>query len=146
MPNFASTLKEKLRKLLSQLPWLSRGLVLAWQASRPWTVAWLVLLIVEGVVPVGLVYLTKLLVDALVAATRNGASWPQVRSVLIVLAALAGLTLLGEVMRKAVGWIRTVQAELVQDHINDLIHTKSIAADLAFYEFHDNYDHMHRAR
>jgi ATP-binding cassette subfamily B protein len=146
MPNVASTLKQKLRKLLAQLPWLSRGLVLAWQASRPWTVAWLVLLVLEGVVPVGLVYLTKLLVDALVAATRNGGSWPQVRSVLIVLAALAGLTLLGEVMRKAVGWIRTVQAELVQDHINDLIHTKSIAADLAFYEFPDYYDHLHRAR
>jgi ATP-binding cassette subfamily B protein len=146
MPNVASTLKQKLRKLLSQLPWLSRGLVLAWQASRPWTVAWLVLLVLEGIVPVGLVYLTKLLVDALVAATRNGASWPQVRTVLIVVAALAGFTLLGEVMRKAVGWIRTVQAELVQDHINDLIHTQSIAADLAFYEFPDYYDHLHRAR
>jgi ATP-binding cassette subfamily B protein len=146
MPNVASTLKQKLRKLLSQLPWLSRGLVLAWQSSRRWTIAWLVLLVLEGVVPVGLVYLTKLLVDALVAATRNGANWPQVRTVLIVVAALAGFTLLGEVMRKAVGWIRTVQAELVQDHINDLIHTQSIAADLAFYEFPDYYDHLHRAR
>jgi ATP-binding cassette subfamily B protein len=141
-----STLKQKLRKLVSQLPWLSRGLVLAWQASRPWTVSWLVLLVFEGVVPVGLVYLTKLLVDALVAAIRNGASWPQVRSVLVVVAALAAVTLLGEVVRKAVGWIRTVQAELVQDHINDLIHTKSMLADLAFYEFPDYYDHLHRAR
>jgi ATP-binding cassette subfamily B protein len=146
MPTIASILKQKLRKVLGQLPWLSRGLVLAWQASRPWTVAWLALLVFEGVIPVGLVYLTKLLVDALVAAIKNGASWPQVRSVLIVVVSLAGLTLLGEVMRKAVGWIRSVQAELVQDHINDLIHTKSIAADLAFYEFPDYYDHLHRAR
>ena len=146
MPNVVSSLKQKLRKLLSQLPWLSRGLVLAWQAARPWTVAWLVLLVLEGVLPVGLVYLTKLLVDALVAAARNGASWPHQRNVLILVAVLAGLTLLGELMRKAVGWIRTVQAELVQDHINDLIHTKSIAADLAFYEFPDYYDHLHRAR
>ena len=146
MPKTASILRQKIRKALAHLPWLSRGLVLAWQASRLWTVIWLVLLVVEGVVPVGLVYLTKLLVDALVAAIKNGASWPQVRSVLIVVVSLAGLTLLGEVVRKAAGWIRTVQAELVQDHINDLIHTKSIAADLAFYEFPDYYDHLHRAR
>ena len=139
-------LKQKVRKVLGQLPWLSRGLVLAWQASRPWTVTWLVLLVLEGVIPVGLVYLTKLLVDALVSAIKSGATRPQVRSVLIVVVALAALTLLAEVVRKAIGWIRAVQAELVQDHINDLIHTKSIAADLAFYEFPDYYNHLHRAR
>src|SRR6185436_1485214 len=146
MPVAASLLQQKARKVLGQLPWLSRGLLLAWNASRPWTITWLLLLLVEGVIPVGLVYLTKLLVDTLVATTKNGSAWPQVRSVLIVVVSLAGLTLLAEVVRKAIVWIRTVQAELVQDHINDLIHTKSIAADLAFYEFPDYYDHLHRAR
>jgi ATP-binding cassette subfamily B protein len=146
MPVVASILQQKARKVLGQLPWLSRGLLLAWNASRPWTITWLLLLLVEGVIPVGLVYLTKLLVDTLVATTKNGSAWPQVRSVLIVVVSLAGLTLLAEVVRKAIVWIRTVQAELVQDHINDLIHTKSIAADLAFYEFPDYYDHLHRAR
>jgi ATP-binding cassette subfamily B protein len=146
MPVAASILQQKARKVLGQLPWLSRGLLLAWNASRPWTITWLLLLLVEGVIPVGLVYLTKLLVDTLVATTKNGSAWPQVRSVLIVVVSLAGLTLLAEVVRKAIVWIRTVQAELVQDHINDLIHTKSIAADLAFYEFPDYYDHLHRAR
>lgn len=146
MRESTSILKQKLRKALGQLPVLPRGLALAWNAARPWTIAWLVLLVVEGLVPVGIVYFIKLLVDALVATIKNGASWPQVRGVLILVALLGGLTLLAEVVRTAIGWIRTVQAELLQDHINDLIHAKSVAADLAFYEFPDYYDHLHRAR
>ena len=146
MPKTAAVVKQKVRRVMGQLPWLARGLLLAWQASRPWTITWVVLLVFEGVIPVGLVYLAKLLVDALVVAVKSGSTWPQVRSVLIVVVALAGLTLLGEMVRRAIVWIRAVQAELVQDHINDLIHTKSIDADLAFYEFPDYYDHLHRAR
>jgi ATP-binding cassette subfamily B protein len=146
MRESTSILKQKLRKAMGQLPLLPRGLALAWDAARPWTIAWLVLLVVEGLVPVGIVYFTKLLVDALVATIKNGAVWPQVRGVLILVALLGGLTLLAEVVRTAIGWIRTVQAELLQDHINDLIHAKSIAADLAFYEFPEYYDHLHRAR
>jgi ATP-binding cassette, subfamily B, bacterial len=42
--------------------------------------------------------------------------------------------------------VRTVQAELLQDHITSLIHEKSVSADLAFYELSDYYDHLHRAR
>src|SRR5882724_595345 len=146
MRESTSILKQKLRKALGQLPLLPRGLALAWDAARPWTIAWLVLLLVEGLVPVGIVYFTKLLVDALVATIKNGAVWPQVGGVLTLVALLGGLTLLAEVVRTAIGWIRTVQAELLQDHINDLIHAKSIAADLAFYEFPEYYDHLHRAR
>jgi ATP-binding cassette, subfamily B, bacterial len=146
MRESTSILKQKLRKAMGQLPLLPRGLALAWDAARPWTIAWLVLLVVEGLVPVGIVYFTKLLVDALVATTKNGAVWSQVREVLILVALLGGLTLLAEVVRAAIGWIRTVQAELLQDHINDLIHAKSIASDLAFYEFPEYYDHLHRAR
>lgn len=146
MLHITSILKQKLTKALDQLPWLLRGLRLAWEASRPWTIAWLLLLLIEGVVPVGIVYLTKLLVDALVETAKNGAAWPNVRSVLILVGFLAGLTLMAEVVRTAIGWIRTVQAELLQDHINDLIHAKSVSVDLAFYEFPNYYDHLHRAR
>jgi ATP-binding cassette subfamily B protein len=146
MRESTSMLKQKLRKALGQLLVLPRGLALAWDAARPWTIAWLVLLVVEGLVPVGIVYCTKLLVDGLVTTIKNGAAWPQVRGVLILVALLGGLTLLAEVVRTAIGWIRTVQAELLQDHITDLIHAKSVSADLAFYEFPDYYDHLHRAR
>jgi ATP-binding cassette subfamily B protein len=59
---------------------------------------------------------------------------------------LGGVLLLMEIVRNAINWVRTVQAELLQDHITSLIHEKSVAVDLAFYELSDYYDHLHRAR
>jgi ATP-binding cassette subfamily B protein len=59
---------------------------------------------------------------------------------------LGGVLLLMEVVRNAINWVRTIQAELLQDHITALIHEKSVTVDLAFYELADYYDHLHRAR
>lgn len=146
MPESIHIITGKARKVLAQLPYLPRALGLVWGVARPWTIAWVILLIVQGLLPAALVYLTKLVVDGVVASLKSNSDWPSVRSVLIKVALLGGVMILMEVARVAIGWIRTVQSELLQDHINDLIHTKSVAADLAFYEFPDYYDHLHRAR
>lgn len=146
MPQSVQILSAKLRKALAQLPYLLRALGLVWQVARGWTIAWFVLLAIQGLLPAATVYLTKLVVDGVVGALKNGGSWPDVRAVLLLLVALAGVMLLMEVARGAIGWTRMVQAELLQDHITGLIHEKSAAADLAFYEFPDYYDHLHRAR
>jgi ATP-binding cassette subfamily B protein len=135
-------LRSKLRKALAQLPYLPRALKLVWEVARPWTTAWIALLIVQGLLPAATVYLTKLVVDGVVVALRNGNS----RAVLLPLLLLGGVLLLMEVVRNAINWVRTVQAELLQDHITSLIHEKSVAVDLAFYELSDFYDHLHRAR
>jgi ATP-binding cassette subfamily B protein len=134
-------LSSRLRKALAQLPYLPRALKLVWEVGRPWTVAWAILLIVQGLLPVALVYLTKLVVDGVVAAARNGS-----QNVLVLLLLLGGVLLLMESVRVAINWVRIVQSELLQDHITSLIHQKSVTADLAFYELSDYYDHLHRAR
>jgi ATP-binding cassette subfamily B protein len=139
-------LKDKFERGLSQLPYLWRGLGLIWKAAPGWSLAWLVLLVFQGMLPVATVNLTRLLVDSLVAVTQKGSSWENLRSVLL-LAGLMGLVLLvGESLRGLVGLIRTVQSESVQDHVSGLIHAKSAEIDLAFYDSPDYYDHLHRAR
>src|SRR5688572_32684045 len=127
---FSSTkiLGTKLRKALGQLPYLPHALKLVWEVARPWTIAWIVLLIVQGLLPAATVYLTKLVVDGVVASVRNGSSWPNVRHVLLVLLLLGGILLLMEIVRNDINWVRTVQAELLQDHITSLIHEKSVTA------------------
>ena len=137
-------LSTKFRKALAQLPYLPRALKLVWEVARPWTVAWLVLLIVQGLLPVATVYLTKLVVDGVVASLGNGGA--EVRPVLLLLVQLGGVLVLMEIVRSAIKWVRTVQAEVLQDHITSLIHDKSVTVDLAFYELADYYDHLHRAR
>lgn len=146
MFNSAGILSSKLRKALAQLPYLPRALALVWQVARPWTITWIVLLIVQGLLPAATVYLTKLVVDSLLVALRIGGSWPEMKQVLLLALLLGVVLLLMEVVRNAINWVRTVQAELLQDHITALIHEKSVTADLAFYELSDYYDHLHRAR
>ena len=48
-------LTSKLSKVRAQLPHVPRALRLVWEAGRSWTVAWVVLLVVRGVLPVAVV-------------------------------------------------------------------------------------------
>ncbi|HHQ48007.1 MAG TPA: ABC transporter ATP-binding protein [Acidobacteria bacterium] len=109
-------------------------------------IAWVVLLLVQGLLPLATVWLTKVLVDRLVAAVKAGGSWEVVRGPLVIALVLAGLLLLGEVLRALTRWIRTAQGELVQDHIASLIQERAVAADLALYDSADYFDKLHRAR
>ncbi|HEY0723305.1 MAG TPA: hypothetical protein VGD41_04850, partial [Pyrinomonadaceae bacterium] len=93
MFNSVKILSSKLRKALAQLPHLPRALSLVWQVGRAWTVAWIVLLVVQGLLPAAFVYLTKLVVDALIIALRIGGSWPEMRAVLVLVVLLGGVLL-----------------------------------------------------
>ena len=119
---------------------------MVWEATGYWTLTWAILLLLQGVLPVAIVYLTRWLVDGLVAAVEAGGSWESVQPTLILVALMAGVMLANELLNSATGWIRTAQSELVKDHISNLIHEKSVAVDLAFYESPEYYDHLHRAR
>ena len=136
-------LATKLRKVVAQSAYLPRALALVWDAAAGWTTAWALLLIAQGLLPVATVYLTRGLVNGLAAALKNGGAW---KPVLILALCMGGITLLAELLRSLAGWVRTAQAELVQDHISGLIHQKSASVDLAFYDSSDFYDHLHRAR
>jgi len=129
-----------------QLPNLTRALTLAWRATRSWTLAWCFLLLLQGLLPVATVYLSRSLVDRLVPALGRGGNWQGLTPVLVPLGLLAAVMLLTELLRIAATWVRTAQSESLKDHISALIHTKSIEADLAFYDQPEFYDHLHRAR
>ena len=136
----------RFRALRVQLPYLPRALRLVWTAARGWALAWGLLLVIQGLLPVATVYLTRALVNSLVAAVAGDGAWPTMRLTFVLAALMAGVMLLSELMRGVTDWIRAAQAEFVRDHIVSLIHEKSTSVDLAFYESPDFYDHLHRAR
>src|SRR5881628_3400794 len=108
--------------------------------------AWAALLVVQGLLPVATVYLTRTLVDRFVIVFRTHGDAQSLRSALVPAALMAGVLLVTEILRGVASWIRTAQSDLVQDHISSLIHRQSVGADLAFYETPEFYDHLHRAR
>ncbi|MEW6754367.1 MAG: ABC transporter ATP-binding protein [Candidatus Latescibacterota bacterium] len=139
-------MRERWRRLAVQLGYLPQTLHLGWSAARGWTVAWLVFLVLQGLLPVATVHLTRVLVDTLVAAMGHGGNWQALRPALLTVGALAGVLLMGEALQSAAEWVRTAQAERVQDHLSALIHRKSFAVDMAFYESPAYFDRLQRAR
>ena len=129
-----------------EFAYLLRVFRLIASASGGWMLVWGVLLAVQGILPVGLVVLSKPLVDRMQAAVGGGASWERVQPVLLIALAIGGIMLMSEALKIALEWIGVVQSELVQDRISDLVHAKSASVDLAFYETPEFYDHLYRAR
>jgi len=136
-------LASRLHRAAVELSHLPRALRLAWQAAPGWTLAWTLFLLIQGFLPVATVYLTRPVVNGLVAAVRSGGDW---QPILAPAAAMGVVLLLTELLSGAIHWVRTAQADLVQDHVRSLIHRKSVEVDLAFYESPEFYDHLHRAR
>src|ERR1700722_11285927 len=105
-------LATRLRRAAVQISHLPRALRLVWQAAPGWTLAWTLFLLIQGFLPVATVYLTRPLVNGLVAAVRAGGDW---RPILAPAAAMGAVLLLTELLSGALPWLPTATAGLVQD-------------------------------
>lgn len=124
----------------------NRALALVRDASGTLLIGWFAVLVIQGLVPVATVYLTKPLVDGLQTLVGAGASWTALAPLLPIGIAFAALIVAAELLKVALQWIGTMQSELVQDHISDLIHAKAISLDMASFETADFLDHLYRVR
>lgn len=130
---------------VSKLTYWPRALRLIWSATPNWTLAWALLLVVQGLLPIASVYLTKMLVDSLVAVVGAGGNRELLRHAVLMLLLAAAVILLTEVLQSVVDWVRTAQAESVQDFIKGSVHRQSAAMDMAFYESPEFYDHLEQS-
>ncbi len=146
MAGSISFVSEKLKAVLAQLPYLPRALALVWRATKKLTIIWFILLLIQGILPVATVYLTRALVDSLVFAVGGGGAWETVQTPLLLALLMAAIMLLTRVLQAAVRWVRTAQSDLVRDYMQGLVHDRAIKADLAYYETPEYHDQMHRAR
>jgi ATP-binding cassette subfamily B protein len=140
------SLRSILHNLQGQLPYLSQACDLVWTAAQSWTLAWALLLLMQGVLPVAAVYLTRAVIDSLVPVLGQGGAWPTLAPTFLLVALLTVVLLLTEVLRSLTGWVRTAQAEHVQDHLHGLIQAKASELDLSFYESPEYYDRLYQAR
>ncbi len=125
---------------------LLKTLSLVWSASRYWTAAWMILLVIQGVLPAAGISLTREIVDSLVAVAGDGMSSANIEKILTPVVLMAAILLASEFLGSAGEWIRTAQSELVNDYITDLVQKQSVAVDYAFYENSESYDQLDRAR
>ncbi len=138
----------KINLFRSQAPYIPRTVRLVRQATGMWMAVWLALLIVQGALPVAVVYATRQVVDSLVGVVKNSAPVSGVKTYeFLIPLVILGVLLVGEqIVRSAGQWVRTSQSERIQDYMTGLIHDQALAADLSFYDSPGYYDRLHRAQ
>jgi len=121
---------------------------LIWRSSRSWTIASLFLVVINGVLPLANIYLIKLVVDTVGEATK---ATPDEQHSLFLKSALyiclmGVATILTALCRSLSEFIEVAQSQCVTDEVHDILHDKSLAVDLEYYENPDYYDKLHLAQ
>jgi ATP-binding cassette subfamily B protein len=125
---------------------LDRALRLVWQSGPGLTLASLALVLIQGVLPLASLYLMKLVVDTVTAGLASpdkSAAFSQVVFYIVLTGAVA---LISSAVGAAANFVSEAQGLNVTDRVQDIIHAKSIEADLEYYEHSQYYDTLHRAQ
>ena len=137
---------ESARIRIKQALRLDFALRLVWQSAPGWTVASLALVVIQGALPLASLYLMKLVVDAVTTgllAADKGAAFEQVA---LLIGLTGGVALVSALCRSLAGLVSEAQAQVITDHMSDVLHAKSIEVDLEYYESAQYYDKLHRAQ
>jgi ATP-binding cassette subfamily B protein len=103
-------------------------------------------MLLQGLLPLQALYLTKLTVDAVTAGIRSPDKEGALARVLLWIA-LTGLVALATAALRAVAEIvREQQGQRVTDHVMDVIHRQSAAVDVAYYEDARYHDTLYRTQ
>ncbi len=146
MKSLFNTARPRLQYLRTQIQYLPWAIRLVWRAARGWTLIWACLLLVQSVLPVTTVYLTRSVVDHLVPRLGRVSSLSEMTPALMFVAFLAGVMVLTQMINSLSSWVRTCQANRVQNHMSGLVHAKAATLDLGHFESADYHDGLERAR
>ncbi len=121
------------------------ALRLVWAAAPSWTAAQIVLLLFQGFLPLALLYLSKLIIDAVTESltTDKTIAWEKV---LFLLFLTGVITIINTLWNSLLEVVNTAQSQRVSDHMQLVIHSKSIEVDLEFYDNPEYFDTYQRAQ
>ena len=128
-----------LRSVGSIVRYCGRALSLAWQTSAALTIGFGFFTVVAAVLPAGIAYIGKLIVDAVVQARghREALRWVLAEGGLVIalLAAQRGLSACDALLRA-----------LLAERVNEMILEKAVTLELTQFEDSEFYDKLTRAR
>jgi len=140
-------LDEQIKLARQRLRYLKSARRLIWQSGPGWTIANLILFIVQGALPLLSLYLLKLIVDAAakvdLAAAYDGGAFEKVA----FLIALAGVvSIVAALLQSMTKLVHEAQIYQVADYVYEILHAKTIEVELACYENSQYHDKLHRAQ
>ena len=137
------TLRSRFETLIENLP---RTLRLVWDCGPQWTMASIVLLVIQGTLPLVTLYLLKLIIDSVSSLVSSPNPTVDFNSVGWLMGALGGVALVGAIVNTLSGLVSRAQSQAVSDYMQSLLLQKSIEVDLENFENPKYYDAFHRAQ
>jgi len=125
---------------------LRQAVRLVYHASPRLFAGGMALVVIQSILPVAILYATKLMIDNITEQITRPAADREFSSVLTLIAIVGAVTLIDAFFGTIAALVSDIQAEVVSDRVMSHIHTKSVAVDLAYYENAQVYDTMHRAQ
>lgn len=138
------------RRIRESLGNLRRALALVWESSRRWTIASLTIALLQGLLPIIILFLTGAMIDAIggLISTSMAGQTPSVNlsDVLGLIVLIGVVTFISLALGSIASVVREGQSLTVAEHVMRTIHAKSIAADLEYYESAQYHNRLHRVQ
>jgi len=125
---------------------LRYALSFVWQSSPSLAVGSIVVRVIQGLLPLAVLYLTKLLIDAVTEGLKAPSQEASLTPITTILAGLAGAAVISALLTVVASLISRIHAQVVTDHMHALLQAKSVAVDLEYYENARYQDTLHRAQ
>ncbi len=123
------------------------ALRMVWSAAPQWNILNIVLVVMLGLLPLLALFLMKMIIDSATFSIVSGVSPAMAAQKLIFWVGMAGgVAVLIVLCRSASSLVNEAQSQLVLEKFASLIHAKSIAVDLEFYENPQDFNLMSRAQ
>ena len=123
-----------------------RALSFVWESSPSLAVGSLIVRVIQGLLPLLVLYLTKLLIDAVTEGLKTPSDETSMPHITMILGGLAGVAVASAILTVATSLISKIQAQVVTDHMHALLQAKSVEVDLEYYENAQYQDTLHRAQ
>ncbi|WP_232251422.1 ABC transporter ATP-binding protein [Oscillatoria acuminata] len=141
--NVFSQIRQSFRFGLSAFKYSKRAVQLVWKTSPILTAIVAILTGVSGLLPAGIAYLGKLIVDSVVAAAESGTG-PQTALMYVGFEAIAVMML--TLCQRGLSVCQSLLRVLLGQTVNELILEKALTLSLSHFEDSEVYDKMTRAR
>ncbi len=132
----------KIQQTLLLLP----ALQLIWQSSPSWTSTRIILLVIQGILPLISIYLAKKIVDTVTMSLTTANKSASFEQAVILIAVMGGVTVFSTLCQSFAEVVNTAHSQKVVDHIQNLIHAKSAACEIEYYENSQYHDTLQRAQ
>ena len=135
-----------LNRIRPFLQTLRDALSFVWQSSPSLAVGSIVVRVIQGLLPLVMLYLTKLLIDAVTEGLKAPSVEASLTPITTILAGLAGVAVVNAILTSVAALISRIHAQVVTDHMHAILQAKSVEVDLEYYENAQYQDTLHRAQ